>query len=213
MSCQKLVPNIRRPVISRLCNVSGHTSELLEIRADDLKLHVLFIPGNPGVIAFYKDFLESLYERLGGVASITAIGHISHTKKDWEHGRLFSIQEQIDHKVDFIRHELQITEVPIILVGHSIGSYISIEVLRRSQKKVIYCIALYPFLRLNPKSTWQPIVGRISASSIISTLVSFIIALLGLLPKWALTLIVLKSIGRSWSATAVEAACSRLLQV
>ncbi|KAL3625665.1 hypothetical protein CASFOL_030519 [Castilleja foliolosa] len=37
----------------------------------DLKLHVLFIPGNPGVISFYTDFLESLYELLGGNASVT----------------------------------------------------------------------------------------------------------------------------------------------
>ncbi|XP_028061053.1 uncharacterized protein LOC114264571 isoform X2 [Camellia sinensis] len=55
----------------RLCNVSGYTTNLLEIRAEDPSLHVLFIPGNPGVISFYTDFLENLYELLGGTASIT----------------------------------------------------------------------------------------------------------------------------------------------
>ncbi|THG12099.1 hypothetical protein TEA_027191 [Camellia sinensis var. sinensis] len=57
----------------RLCNVSSYTTNLLEIRAEDPSLHVLFIPGNPGVISFYTDFLENLYELLGGTASITGM--------------------------------------------------------------------------------------------------------------------------------------------
>ncbi|XP_028061054.1 uncharacterized protein LOC114264571 isoform X3 [Camellia sinensis] len=60
---------------------SSYTTNLLEIRAEDPSLHVLFIPGNPGVISFYTDFLENLYELLGGTASITAVGHISQTEK------------------------------------------------------------------------------------------------------------------------------------
>ena len=83
----------------------SYTTELLEIHADDPKMHVLFIPGNPGkfgfallclhvhvcfvdlalrtrirvcllivtvgVVAFYKDFVESLYEFLEGHVSVT----------------------------------------------------------------------------------------------------------------------------------------------
>ncbi|RYR03972.1 hypothetical protein Ahy_B06g083466 [Arachis hypogaea] len=49
-----------------------------------------------------------------------AIGHISHTRK-----------------VDFIREELQKNEIPIVLVGHSIGSYIAIEIFKRFPGKVI----------------------------------------------------------------------------
>jgi hypothetical protein len=30
----------------------SYTTELLEIRADDPKIHVLFIPGNPGEFGF-----------------------------------------------------------------------------------------------------------------------------------------------------------------
>uniref|UniRef100_A0A5B7AYN1 Lipid droplet-associated hydrolase n=1 Tax=Davidia involucrata TaxID=16924 RepID=A0A5B7AYN1_DAVIN len=127
----------RRRANLRLCNVSGYKTDLLEICAEDPTLHVLFIPGNPGVVSFYTDFLESLFELLGGTASVTAIGHISHTEKDWEHGRLFSLQEQIDHKMDFIQSELQNIAIPILLVGHSIGSYISIEMFRRSPEKVM----------------------------------------------------------------------------
>nr|GMD39637.1 lipid droplet-associated hydrolase isoform X2 [Ipomoea batatas] len=59
----------------RLCNVSGYKTDLLEVHAQDPKLHVVFIPGNPGVISFYVDFIESLYELLGGTASITGKEH------------------------------------------------------------------------------------------------------------------------------------------
>ncbi|TQD69661.1 hypothetical protein C1H46_044805 [Malus baccata] len=72
---------VKRRATFRICNVSSFTTEILEIPADNPALHVLVIPGNPGVVSFYKDFVESLYELLGGTASVTAVGHISHTKK------------------------------------------------------------------------------------------------------------------------------------
>lgn len=205
-------PKSRRPVDFRLCDVSGHTTELLEIVSDDPAFHVLFITGNPGVITFYTDFLESLYEFLGGNASVTAIAHISHTQKNWEKGRLFSFQEQIDHKVDFIRQELQTVEVPIVLVGHSIGSYMSLEILRRCTGKVNYFVGLYPFLMLNQLSGKQSLIGNIAESTILSTILSCVVASLGLLPKIASKFIVSKTIGKSWSDIAIEAVCTRLLK-
>ncbi|KAJ7971637.1 Lipid droplet-associated hydrolase [Quillaja saponaria] len=210
MSLDKLDFKAERHAKFRLCNVASYTTELLEICADDPTLHVLFIPGNPGVVSFYKDFVEFLYELLEGKASITAVGHISHTKKNWEHGRLFSLQEQIDHKIDFIRQELQNLEIPLLLVGHSIGSYISIELFKRSSEKVSYCIGLYPFLTLNSQAMKQIVIGKIAASPILCTALSSIIASLGLLPMWALRLVVRNSLARSWSANAVEATCSHL---
>ncbi|KAK4272688.1 hypothetical protein QN277_021207 [Acacia crassicarpa] len=194
----------------RLCNVSSYTTELLEIRAEDPSFHVLLIPGNPGVVAFYVHFIEFLYEQLGGNASITAIGHISHTMKDWERGRLFSIEEQINHKVVFIREELQNADIPILLVGHSIGAYISLEVFKRWPEKVRYCIALYPFLTLNQNSRKQINTVKFVRSPFKSTAFSCTIALLGLLPTCAFEFFVRKSLGESWSTNAVKAACSHL---
>ncbi|KAK8713470.1 hypothetical protein V6N13_148686 [Hibiscus sabdariffa] len=54
----------------RLCNVSGCMTEILEIHADQPSLHVVFVPGNPGAITFYKEFVESLFDFLGGTASL-----------------------------------------------------------------------------------------------------------------------------------------------
>ncbi|KAI3447416.1 hypothetical protein Pfo_004081 [Paulownia fortunei] len=196
----------------RLINVSGFKTDLLEIHSHDPTLHVLFIPGNPGVISFYTDFLESLYELLEGTASVTAIGHISHSEKNWESGRLFSLQEQINHKISFIEQELQDVEVPIVLVGHSIGSYISFEIFKRSHKKVIYCIGLYPFLAVNTASSTQSSIRRIAASPTLCTALSSIGALLGMLPALISRFLVKKSIAKSWSSSAVEVLCTHVLQ-
>ncbi|CAN6719587.1 unnamed protein product [Malus baccata var. baccata] len=206
------VIQVKNRATFRLCNVSSFTTEVLEIPADNPTLHVLVIPGNPGIVLFYKDFVESLYELLGGAASVTAVGHISHTKKNWEHGRLFSLQEQIDHKMDFIKQELQNNEVPILLVGHSIGSYISLEMFKRSPEKVTFCVGLYPFLALNRQSIQQSFIRKLAASRIISVVLSLIVALLGLFPIRLLRLIVTTFLGKLWSATAVEATCSHLVK-
>ncbi|XP_062004935.1 uncharacterized protein LOC133722130 isoform X1 [Rosa rugosa] len=206
------VLRVKKRVAFRLCDVSSHTTEVMEIQADNPIFHVLIIPGNPGVVTFYKDFVEALYELLGGTASVTVVGHISHTKKNWEHGRVFSLQAQINHKMDFIKQELQNTAVPLLLVGHSIGSYISMEMFRRSPEQVTYCVGLYPFLALNAESTKQALIGKITESRIVCVALSFIVALLGLLPISLLRLIVLTFLGKSWSAAAVEAACFHLVK-
>nr|DAD48428.1 TPA_asm: hypothetical protein HUJ06_018365 [Nelumbo nucifera] len=212
MGSENLLPEKRKQATLRLCNVSSHMTELLELRAEDPLINILLIPGNPGIISFYKDFVEAVYELLGGKASITAIGHISQTRKNWEGGRLFSLNEQINHKVDFIKNELQYAEIPLLLVSHSIGSYISLEIFRRLPEQVKYCIGLYPFLSLNKESAKQSLIGKIVVSQIFSFLVSSTAAVFGLFPSWASRFLVRRSIGKSWSATAVEAGCNYLLQ-
>ncbi|KAB2607914.1 hypothetical protein D8674_011082 [Pyrus ussuriensis x Pyrus communis] len=163
------VIQVKNRATFRPCNLSSFTTEILQIPADNPTLHVLVIPGNPGIVSFYKDFVESLYDLLGGAASVTAVGHISHTKKNWEHGRLFSLQEQIHHKMDFIKQELQklkyywCAEFSFLQVGHSIGSYIFFEMFKRSPEKVTFCVGLYPFLALNRQSIQQSFIGKLAA--------------------------------------------------
>ncbi|KAH9738012.1 alpha/beta-Hydrolases superfamily protein [Citrus sinensis] len=202
MGSENLLSQSNKSVNLRLSNVSLYTAEVLEIEADDPKLHVLFVPGNP------------------------AIGSAAQTKKNYDHGRLFSLDEQVEHKVAFCLpyqpdglHQTGITEyrssystVLSLKVGHSIGAYVALEMLKRSSEKVIYYIGLYPFLALIRPSVTQSIIGRVAASNIASTALSYIIASLGILPSKALRFLVSNSLGRSWSATAVEAACTHLSQ-
>ncbi|OEL35467.1 hypothetical protein BAE44_0003517 [Dichanthelium oligosanthes] len=212
MEKARLTPFPKEQAATRICNLSSFATELLEIRSKDPSFHVLVIPGNPGIVAFYKDFIEALYDNLGEQASITAIGHISHSQKDSEHGRLFSLYEQIDHKVDFIEQELQHPEQPIVLVGHSIGAYIGLEVFKRLKNKVKMFVGLYPFLKLNKSSVTQSAIGYIARSSLLSKGVSLFASFIGSLQPSITRGIVRRFLGSSWSVTAVDAACCHLLK-
>ncbi|CAO1941007.1 unnamed protein product [Urochloa humidicola] len=212
MEKARLTPFPREQATARICLVSSFATELLEIKSKEPSLHVLVIPGNPGIAAFYKDFVEALYENLGGQASITAVGHISHSQKDSEHGRLFSMHEQIDHKVDFIEQELQHSEQSIVLVGHSIGAYIGLEVFKRLQNKINFFVGLYPFLKLNKNSGTQSAIGFIARSSLLSKGVSLFASFIGSLQPSVIRAIVRRFLGSSWSVTAVDVACCHLLK-
>ncbi|KAJ3683221.1 hypothetical protein LUZ60_013448 [Juncus effusus] len=197
---------------SRTCLISRFSVDLLEIKSKQPSMHVIFIPGNPGIVSFYKEFVEALYRNLDGQASITAIGHISHGGKVSEKGRLFSLQEQTDHKVDFIEQELHDCELPIVLVGHSIGAFICLDIFKRLQHQVKFFVGLYPFLTLNKDSLTQSAIGMVARSSVISGVFSSFISLIGSLPNRVSKCIVKNLIGASWSHTAIDAACTHLLQ-
>ena len=63
--------------------------------------------------------------------------------------RLFSLQDQIDHKIacfDILGQENPDTE--FIFMGHSIGAYISVEVLKkRHTRNITRVITLFPTIR------------------------------------------------------------------
>ncbi|KAL4591834.1 hypothetical protein LXL04_004807 [Taraxacum kok-saghyz] len=131
---------------------------------------------------------------------------------DWEHGKLFGLKEQIDHKINFIQQELQPLEVPLIVVGHSIGSYMSLEVYKKIPEKVAYFIGLYPFLAVDTESQPQSIIKKLSRSHLASSMASATVALFGFLPNQASKYIAKISLGKSWSTTALDALCTSVLK-
>ncbi|GFQ08677.1 upf0554 protein c2orf43 homolog, partial [Phtheirospermum japonicum] len=97
-------------------------------------------------------------------------------------------------------------------VGHSIGSYISLEIFRRCHNKIIYCVGLYPFLALNSESSEQSSIRKITALPTICAAISFMGDLLGMLPARISRFLIKKSMGKSWSFSAVEVLCTHVLQ-
>lgn len=91
----------------------------------------VMIPGNPGVIHYYEDFLFALYYRLRGKVSVIGVEHAGHTSARKE-TVLFNLEDQVQHKVAVL--DRLIEENPntrFILGGHSVGAYICLQLLKR----------------------------------------------------------------------------------
>jgi pimeloyl-ACP methyl ester carboxylesterase len=111
---------------------------------------VIFIPGNPGLISYYQEFLSNLQDSLPNEEvkeslEIYSIGHLGHCLQTQEGGRGFkpkdqaSLQEQVESKIEFLdelkeKYNIQHhqddddEQVKIIVMGHSIGSWICLQV-------------------------------------------------------------------------------------
>lgn len=192
--------------------VAGHTTELLKFHSEAPFLQIVFIPGNPGVISFYQTFIEALSEHFNGRATITAIGHLAQTEKDLDSGKLFSLQDQIDHKVQFIESHYSDTKLPLVLVGHSIGAYISTCIFKESPEKVQYVVGLYPFLAINTKSSFQALLRWFAGKKMFHEILGYLAGFVGKLPDPLSRSLVSGIIGHGWSPFSVNVACRYILQ-
>ncbi|KAJ7521630.1 hypothetical protein O6H91_19G061800 [Diphasiastrum complanatum] len=199
--------------VVRIDNVGGHTTEILELHSVKPSVQIFVVLGNPaGVVAFYHDYVESLFKFLNGKASITVISHVAHTSEDWEAGKLYSLHEQIEHKGHFLKGLVEKADVPIVLVGHSIGAYMVLELLKQFQDKVHYVLGVYPFLTLNRESLKQFIIFKFCLFPPMSRLLSSLSGLVGSSPRWISRTLLKSTLGWSWGANSVDLACSHLMK-
>ncbi|KAL8762749.1 MAG: hypothetical protein Q9184_001289 [Pyrenodesmia sp. 2 TL-2023] len=113
---------------------------------------IFHIPGNPGLIPFYDPFFSTLHTLLEATSALQACNfHIcGHSLAGFEtsiqdatgSAELVGLEQQIDYmdellyaRVDEIRHETGSTP-KVILMGHSVGAYILLEVIRRHRKQI-----------------------------------------------------------------------------
>ncbi|KAG1972550.1 lipid droplet-associated hydrolase isoform X2 [Pimephales promelas] len=142
----------------------GVITELLKYGPTDLhavskgpkppKMLILVIPGNPGVVGFYKTYMRTLYQTFLQRYPVWAVSHAGHcmppetfdmiedasvTEKD-----VFGLDGQIEHKLAFLqKHVPQGTN--LLLIGHSIGCYIILEMIKRDPDlKVVKAVMLFP---------------------------------------------------------------------
>ena len=152
-------------------------------------LHIFFIAGNPGTLHFYVSFLQKLFERIVNsecfesydILQCHGVGHANHhldrpsydsstTAGDAES---FNLEFQILHKLAFISSVLDFSlgdvrydqsNCDIMLIGHSIGAYILIDALQRSELLTFqtkHIVLLMPFI------SWSrlPLLHRAKLSS------------------------------------------------
>ncbi|KAL8920568.1 MAG: hypothetical protein Q9208_006190 [Pyrenodesmia sp. 3 TL-2023] len=119
----------------------------------DAQEYLIFhIPGNPGLIPYYDPFLSTLHTLLEANPDLRACNfHIcGHSFAGFEtsaqdapgSAELVGLEKQIDYidellyaRVDEIRHATGSTP-KVILMGHSVGAYILLEVIRRHRKQI-----------------------------------------------------------------------------
>jgi len=113
---------------------------------------LLFIPGNPGVIDFYIPFLSSIYDSsttVHGLSfAILAHTHVGYStnSKTWpkdDHVGLVSQVAALVEVVDTIQKEYGY-KTKIILAGHSMGSWLSLQVLKARPDVISSMLLLFP---------------------------------------------------------------------
>ncbi|KAF7306761.1 SNF2 family DNA-dependent ATPase [Mycena indigotica] len=102
----------------------------------------LFIPGNPGQLHYYESFFFHLQQRAPRVA-IFAHAHISHTPG--YHGKEHSLAAQVQSAIEaFDALQEDLSSAKIILMGHSVGAWIALQVLKARPQNVSQVQLLFP---------------------------------------------------------------------
>jgi len=133
--------------MKEIVKVGGRPTELYSLTAERPKtgITLIVIPGNPGAIDFYSEFITELFHLLDQNYSIVGIGHAGHLRQPNAHEGVYSLEEQIQHKIDFLE---SYGESRFVMMGHSVGAYISLQVAkRRPDLPILKIINLFPTVR------------------------------------------------------------------
>ena len=136
---------------------------------------IYFVTGNPGLVEYYRTFLTHLYGLLshntasdrdvefqvyGRSLSGFEMNNAEIKTMKWRKQPPYGLQDQIRHSEDELADlveevkEQGAKDVRVILVGHSVGAYISLEIIRRLrahgmagedfETRVVGAIGLFP---------------------------------------------------------------------
>ncbi|KAF9457348.1 hypothetical protein BDZ94DRAFT_1273470 [Collybia nuda] len=109
---------------------------------------IFFIPGNPGLLDFYTPFLNAIYEKdTTSKLAIFGHSHLGHTPGVWYKTptscyKLAAQIESILEAFDAIRHEY--VNAKVVVIGHSVGSWLSLQVLKARPIAVAAVFLLFP---------------------------------------------------------------------
>ncbi|KNE61777.1 hypothetical protein AMAG_06575 [Allomyces macrogynus ATCC 38327] len=115
--------------------ISGKPTETLVWKADDrfdAREVLVMIPGNPGCVEYYHEFLQTVYESAPKPLDIYAVEHLNHTLHAYTTPHLYTLDDQVRHKLHFLDEIMRLypRTTRVHLMGHSVGSYICLQLLR-----------------------------------------------------------------------------------
>lgn len=127
---------------------------------------VILIPGNPGLVDFYDDFIHNMFQNLSSKnlsTQIICVGHVGHSltisNSDLRYFKNFNVvaeqdgyanlQDQIQYHQDFVERIgglVDLEKTKVVLIGHSVGAHIAAKVLEKHPKIVHHMYGLFPTL-------------------------------------------------------------------
>ncbi|XP_055983810.1 lipid droplet-associated hydrolase [Sorex fumeus] len=122
------------------------------------KLLIFIITGNPGFCSFYVPFAKTLYSLTNKRFPVWTISHAGHAMvpKDkkiletsdesnaQEFPDIYGLRGQVEHKLAFLKAHVP-KEMKLVLIGHSIGCYMSLEILKIAPElPIIRSFLLFP---------------------------------------------------------------------
>lgn len=163
---------------------------------------VLCITGNPGLVGYYSHFLGTVHRQLGDDVPVWTLGHAGHDEPPTSpagigrrvpplqgHESDFDLAGQVRHKAEFIRQYVP-ADVRIHLIGHSIGAWMTLELLKLPDIKarVAHSYLLFPTI----ERMADTVPGRMLTQGILPYwwLLSWAIRLFNALPTLLATLLV-----------------------
>lgn len=129
-----------RGEVLRLGKVSNNCRPQSDLPSDEDEAprhtHVLFLPGNPGVIEYYRPLLRMIYERfpqdVRERVTVHGIGLPGHDLRELNGVNTYVIADHIT----FCRSYLQSDEMrpaldrsQLVIIGHSYGSYLAVRLI------------------------------------------------------------------------------------
>ncbi len=103
---------------------------ILEPNAAPNRPLFLMIPGNPGLVAFYKLFLLYLHRLTGGKVEFRAVSFVGHTSQSRNEGRSFPFTFQLAFMDEVMRLTLkEVGKRHLFLAGHSVGAFTVLHML------------------------------------------------------------------------------------
>lgn len=136
------------PLGTRLEDEINYLTSAVHVTPFSKHVLVYYVPGNPGLIEYYRNFLQFLTknlsqdetsrqhqtqfhvygESLTGFELMSSSDRARHTPYSLDDIE-WNLMQQIDQKAQDIieTHELKTSRLPVILIGHSIGTWLALQ--------------------------------------------------------------------------------------